>query len=89
MWFQARHKPGGLERIVRDSSILDYAHRMQVHTGETIFICPGTLHALGPGLLIYEIQQTSNLTYRVFDWNRPASSGRVLHIDQSLAELGI
>jgi len=84
-------KPGTSQadwkKSVRDGSILDYAHRMQVHTGETIFIRPGTLHALGPGLLIYEIQQTSNLTYRVFDWNRPASSGRVLHIDQSLAVL--
>jgi mannose-6-phosphate isomerase len=45
----------------------------------------GTMHALGPGLLIYEVQQTSDITYRVFDWNRPASAGRALHLEQSVA----
>lgn len=74
-----------LNAVIRDGTILDHLRRMQVHSGETIFIQPGTLHALGPGLLIYEIQQTSDLTYRVWDWDRPASSGRKLHIEQSLA----
>jgi mannose-6-phosphate isomerase len=74
-----------ISAAVREGKIMPYLRRMQVHDGETIFIRPGTLHALGPGLLIYEIQQTSDLTYRVWDWDRPASSGRKLHIDQSLA----
>ncbi len=74
-----------LEAAVRGGKILDHLQRMQVRAGETIFIRPGTLHALGPGLLIYEIQQTSDLTYRVWDWDRPASAGRKLHIEQSLA----
>jgi mannose-6-phosphate isomerase len=55
-----------------------------VQAGDTIFIPAGTLHALGPGLLIYEVQQTSDLTYRVWDWNRPASAGRSLHIQQAM-----
>jgi mannose-6-phosphate isomerase len=71
--------------IIRENKLLEYLRRMQVHAGETIFIKPGMLHALGPGLLIYEIQQTSDLTYRVWDWDRPASAGRKLHIEQSLA----
>jgi mannose-6-phosphate isomerase len=45
----------------------------------------GTIHALGPGLLVYEVQQTSDLTYRVFDWNRPQSDGRILHVEKSIA----
>ena len=81
-------KPVGresLSTIIQENKLLEHLRRMQVHTGETIFIQPGMLHALGPGLLIYEIQQTSDLTYRVWDWDRPASAGRKLHIEQSLA----
>ena len=46
---------------------------------------PGTIHALGPGLIVYEVQQTSDLTYRVYDWGRPPIAGRELHIEKSLA----
>lgn len=84
---QAPVTPEVLAQAVRQGQILDLARRIPVKTGDTIFIPPGMLHALGPGLLVYEVQQTSNLTYRVFDWNRPASEGRKLHIDQSLAVL--
>jgi mannose-6-phosphate isomerase len=78
---------GELEQAVRNGSILDLVQRHKVRQGDTVFIMPGMIHALGPGLLIYEVQQTSNITYRVYDWNRPMTSGRVLHIDQSLAVL--
>ena len=44
----------------------------------------GTLHALGPGLLIYEVQQTSDWTYRVYDWGRPKTETRRLHIEKSI-----
>ena len=70
---------------IRNGTIVDQLQVSPVSQGDTIFIRPGTIHALGPGLLIYEIQQTSDLTYRVFDWNRPLSAGRSLHIDKSLA----
>ena len=56
-----------------------------VQAGDTVFMPAWTIHALGPGLLIYEVQQTSDLTYRVFDWNRPATPGRMRHIEKSLA----
>lgn len=72
---------------VRDGAIIDYAQRVPAHTGDSFFIRPGTLHALGPGLLVYEIQQTSDITYRVFDWNRATSNDRPLHIEQSIAVL--
>ena len=82
-------KPGttvaALAQAVRDGSILDIAQFLNVGSGDTVFMRAGTVHALGPGLLIYEVQQTSDLTYRLFDWNRPQMGGRVLHIEKSLA----
>lgn len=70
---------------IRQSTILDQVAYHHVSKGDTIFIPAGTIHALGPGLLLYEVQQTSDITYRVFDWNRPQTNGRVLHIDKSLS----
>jgi mannose-6-phosphate isomerase len=81
-------KPGTsaahLERAIRDGSILAVSQKLVVETGATILMPAGTLHALGPGFLIYEVQQTSDTTYRVWDWNRPASAGRALHLEQSV-----
>ncbi len=55
--------------------------------GETLFIPAGTIHAIGAGLLIYEIQQPSGVTYRFDDWGRIGSDGqpRELHVEESLA----
>lgn len=82
-------KPGAsretLADAIRSGTILDWAYYRDVHTGDTVFMAAGTIHALGPGLLIYEVQQSSDLTYRVYDWGRPQTGGRVLHIDKSLA----
>lgn len=69
---------------IRDGTILDWSHYVSAQAGDTIFMRPGTIHALGPGLMIYEVQQTSDLTYRVFDWNRPQTEKRKLHIEKSL-----
>ena len=57
---------------------------MEVESGDAILIPAGTLHALGPGLLLYEIQQASDTTYRAYDWGRPQSTGRRLHIEESV-----
>lgn len=83
--FRPGVSPDEVRKSVMDGSILDYTQKLPLSSGDTIFIPAGTLHALGPGLLVYEVQQTSDITYRVFDWNRPASAGRKLHIEQSLA----
>ena len=74
-----------LARAVGTDEILDLVEYHTVQKGDTIFMPAGTIHALGPGLLVYEVQQTSDLTYRVFDWNRPMTAGRELHIEKSLA----
>ncbi|MFN4292916.1 MAG: type I phosphomannose isomerase catalytic subunit [Thermoflexales bacterium] len=78
-------KPEALQQAIREGRVLALVQRHAARAGDTIFMPAGTLHALGPGLLIYEVQQTSDITYRVWDWNRPASAGRALHIEQSLA----
>jgi mannose-6-phosphate isomerase len=74
-----------LEQAVGGGSILDIVQFLPVRSGDTVYMRAGTVHALGPGLLVYEVQQTSDLTYRLFDWNRPQTGGRVLHVEKSLA----
>ncbi|TWU03478.1 type I phosphomannose isomerase catalytic subunit [Neorhodopirellula pilleata] len=62
-------------------------HAFHPNVGDCIFIPAGTVHALGGGLLVAEIQQSSNTTFRLFDWNRTDATGRSrpLHIESSLA----
>ena len=74
-----------LEQAIRTGRVLEVAERLEVKAGETVYIPAGTLHALGPGLLLYEVQQSSDTTYRVYDWDRPASAGRKLHVEESVA----
>lgn len=82
-------KPGTtaetLQNAIRNGTILEHVQSLIVSAGDTIFMPAGTIHALGPGLLIYEVQQTSDWTYRVYDWGRPETSTRRLHIEKSLA----
>ncbi len=61
-------------------------HRIEPKAGDCIFLPAGAIHALGAGLVIAEIQQSSDATFRLFDWNRRGSDGqpRPLHIEQSL-----
>ena len=82
-------KPGtsrtALDEAIRAETLLEHMQRLEVQSGQTIFIPAGMIHALGPGLLVYEVQQTSDWTYRVYDWGRPATPERHLHIDKSIA----
>lgn len=61
-------------------------HRFEPKPGDCVFLPAGMVHAIGQGLLIAEIQQSSDVTYRLFDWNRVGPDGqpRALHIEQSL-----
>lgn len=84
-------KPGApLEKLhaaIGNAAILDLTERHHVQPNDTVYMPAGTIHALGPGLLVYEVQQTSDLTYRVFDWDRPQANGRALHIEKSIAAI--
>ncbi|MGA2512507.1 MAG: type I phosphomannose isomerase catalytic subunit [Candidatus Limnocylindrales bacterium] len=72
-----------LAAAMREGRILEVAHRLVVQDGDALLIPAGTLHALGPGLLLYEIQQASDTTFRIYDWDRPPSAGRRLHIEEA------
>ncbi|HEX7491293.1 MAG TPA: type I phosphomannose isomerase catalytic subunit [Candidatus Limnocylindrales bacterium] len=74
-----------LASAIRDGRILEVAESLPIEAGDSVLIPAGTLHALGPGLLLYEVQQASDITYRVYDWGRSVSVGRKLHIDESVA----
>ncbi|MEI6818405.1 MAG: type I phosphomannose isomerase catalytic subunit [Verrucomicrobiota bacterium] len=103
MWFIADCDPGAklyvglksgvtradFEQAIADGSVADCAHAVSPKPGDSIFIASGRLHAIGAGFLIHEIQQNSDTTYRVFDWNRLGLDGkpRELHVAESLASI--
>ena len=74
------------ERKIKEGSVSDCFHRLPVKPGDVMFLPSGRVHAIGAGLVIFEIQQNSDTTFRVFDWNRPGLDGhpRELHLEQSL-----
>jgi len=77
------------ERALEKGDVADKLHRIEVKPGDAIFIPSGRVHAIGAGNLIVEIQQNSDTTYRVFDWNRVGLDGkaRQLHIQESLKSI--
>ncbi len=103
MWFIADAAPGAslyvglkrgvmraeFERKISDGSVADCFHKISVRAGDTMFLPSGRVHAIGDGLVIFEIQQNSDTTYRVFDWNRLGLDGkpREMHVAQSLASI--
>ncbi len=100
MWFVAHAEPGArlyaglragvtraaFERALDDGSVASSVHSLQPRAGDSLFVPSGRVHALGAGLLVFEIQQNSDTTYRVFDWNRVGLDGkpRALHVESSL-----
>jgi mannose-6-phosphate isomerase len=74
---------------ISQGTVAQQVHEVPVQQGDFLFIPSGRLHAIGGGLLIFEIQQNSDTTYRVFDWNRLGLDGkaRELHIEESLASI--
>ncbi len=83
-------KPGvdqeQFSQALQAGTVADLVPRLAVEAGNFIFIPSGRLHAIGGGLVIFEIQQNSDTTYRVFDWNRLGLDGkpRELHVAESL-----
>ena len=73
-------------RRIADNTLLDVVRHVPVQKGDVFFIPAGTLHAIGKGILICEIQQNSNTTYRIYDYGRVGADGkpRDLHIEKAL-----
>src|SRR5687768_4539191 len=74
---------------IRDGTVAKCFHRVHVNKGDAMFLPSGRVHAIGAGLVIFEIQQNSDTTYRVHDWDRLGLDGkpRELHIAESLASI--
>jgi mannose-6-phosphate isomerase len=103
MWYIAKADPGaelhvGLKRGVTreefaskiaEGRVAECFHRIPVRTGDAMFLPSGRVHAIGAGLLIFEIQQNSDTTFRVHDWDRMGLDGkpRELHVPESLESI--
>jgi mannose-6-phosphate isomerase len=103
MWYVARAGPraeffAGLkkgvsradfERKLAARSVAECFHRIAVKEGDALYLPSGRVHALGAETVVFEIQQNSDTTFRVFDWNRVGLDGkaRQLHVPQSLASI--
>lgn len=101
MWYIVDAKPGAkiiyglngeytteeLRAAIANGTLEKMMNYVPVHAGEAYFIPSGLVHAIGEGILIAEIQQNSNITYRVYDYNRVGADGKLrpLHIDDALA----
>lgn len=81
--------PEEFERRSRDGTVAGLFHRLPVMAGDVLFLPSGRVHALGRGLVILEIQQNSDTTYRVFDWNRVGLDGqpRALHLAEAMRSI--
>jgi mannose-6-phosphate isomerase len=102
-WYIASAIPGarlfvGLRRAVtreqfqeaiRAKAVADLVHSIEVTAGNSIFLPAGRFHAIGAGNVLVEVQQNSDTTYRVYDWDRVDDSGkpRQLHIEQALQSI--
>lgn len=72
-------------KSIEDNTFLQYVNKVKVKKGDVFFISAGTLHAIGGGILLAEVQQNCNTTYRVYDYNRKVNGKpRELHIEKAL-----
>jgi mannose-6-phosphate isomerase len=76
-----------LRSALREGTVGDCLHQFRPRPGDCIFLPAGTVHAVGGGVLMAEVQQTSDATFRLFDWNRKDAQGKMrqLHIEEALA----
>lgn len=100
MWYVVENEPGaslyyGFQRKISkeefaqriaNNTLLEVLNKVEVHPGDVFFIESGTLHAIGAGILVAEIQQNSNSTYRIYDYARVGADGKLreLHIAKAL-----
>lgn len=81
--FARQMNPDTYVESIRDNTFVDYLQKHDVSKGDVFFLPAGRVHAIGAGTFIAEIQQTSNITYRIYDYNRKDANGntRELHTD--------
>jgi mannose-6-phosphate isomerase len=81
--------PQDVERGLADGTLADCLHAVTPRAGDVVFLAAGTVHAVGGGVLIAEVQQSSDLTFRLFDWNRVGPDGkpRQLHRREALMSI--
>jgi mannose-6-phosphate isomerase len=85
--------PGVDERALRDAlargTVAECLHSFEPRPGDCVFLHAGTVHAVGGGVLMAEVQQTSDATFRLYDWDRRDARGqaRALHVDESMASI--
>ena len=79
-------KKDELKTLISNDSVLDILNKVYVKKGDIFLIKPGTIHAIGKGITLLEIQESSNITYRLYDFNREDKNGkrRELHIDKAI-----
>ena len=75
-----------MRKAIADGTVMKYLQKVPIHKDDLFFIPAGTVHAIGAGALVAEIQESSNLTYRLYDYDRIGKDGkkRELHIDKAL-----
>lgn len=85
--FRRNYSQQEIRTALAQGQILDCLQKIPVHKGDVFYIPAGTVHAIGKGILLAEIQENSNITYRVYDYDRKDQNGerRQLHIEQALA----
>jgi len=83
--FKQDATPREYEQLVADGKLDSILRPLEVHEGDVIYIPAGMVHAIGAGIIVYELQQTSDTTYRIYDWNRRDAAGkpRELHVDKA------
>ena len=83
--FQKEISKAEFKERIENNTLLEVLNKVPVHKGDVFFISAGTLHAIGKGILIAEIQQNSNTTYRIYDYGRVGADGkpRQLHVEKA------
>lgn len=73
------------DQAVEEGTVENYLNRIAVAKGDAFLIPAGTVHSIGSGVVVAEVQESSDITYRIYDWNRPDANGqpRELHLDQA------
>lgn len=84
--FKQKSGPEEYLKHLRDKNLIEILNEVKVEKGDVHFLETGTIHAIGRGIVIAEIQQTSDITYRIYDWDRVDADGkyRDLHVEQAL-----